>query len=328
MWRNKLKYVIVLIYLNYICDCAVMHSHSSNINRERTDDGAYSPRDRGHIYDSEEHDSEFDHEAILGSAKEAEEFDHLTPAESKRRLRILLTKMDLDGDNKISRQELRAWILRSFRMLTKEEADERLQDVDTNNDGRVTWEEYVADTYGLGEDADQNDIEAENEELIADDRLMWEAADTNHDNILEDEEWIAFSHPEEHPVMMPVILNQTLRERDTDKDGAISFQEYIADRGQSQNKEWLYVEKDRFDRELDLNKDGKLTGNEILAWMVPSNEDIADEEVQHLFVSTDDDHDNMLSFDEILEHHDLFVGSEVTDYGDHLHNIHHFQDEL
>lgn len=47
-----------------------------------------------------------------------------------------------------------------------------------------------------------------------------------------------------------------------------------------------------------------------------------------MFASTDDDHDNALSVDEVLLHHDVFVGSEATDYGDHLHNIHVFQDEL
>jgi hypothetical protein len=56
--------------------------------------------------------------------------------------------------------------------------------------------------------------------------------------------------------------------------------------------------------------------------------EIAEEEVQHLFASSDDDHDELLSFDEVLEHHDTFVGSEATDYGDHLHNIQHFEDEL
>lgn len=51
-------------------------------------------------------------------------------------------------------------------------------------------------------------------------------------------------------------------------------------------------------------------------------------EVDHLFAASDDDHDNRLSFDEILEHHDVFVGSEATDYGDYLHDIERFADEL
>lgn len=56
--------------------------------------------------------------------------------------------------------------------------------------------------------------------------------------------------------------------------------------------------------------------------------DIASDEVDHLFATADDDHDNRLSIDEVLEHHEAFVGSEATDYGDHLQEIERFQDEL
>lgn len=56
--------------------------------------------------------------------------------------------------------------------------------------------------------------------------------------------------------------------------------------------------------------------------------DVAGDEVDHLFVSADNDHDDRLSYDEIVDNHDIFVGSEATDYGDHLHNIERFNDEL
>lgn len=90
-----------------------------------------------------EHDNSFDHEAILGSKKEAEEFDDLTPEEAKRRLKViyclgstlglnsdfldvdiveltfsfqvLLGKMDRNLDHQVDRKELYAWILRSFK---------------------------------------------------------------------------------------------------------------------------------------------------------------------------------------------------------------------
>lgn len=101
---------------------------------------------------------------------------------------------------------------------------------------------------------------------------MWKAADINGDDVLDASEWTAFSHPEEHPAMLPHILEQTLRDKDTDNDGAISFQEFIGDRGEHHDKEWLQVEKNKFDHDLDKNGDGKLEGNEILSWVVPSNE--------------------------------------------------------
>ena len=90
---------------------------------EREADGAYSPRDKHHGH-GEEHDSgmrlfflflrwwisntshpltAFDHEAIIGSKKEAEQFDDLSPEEAKKRLRILLTKMDRDNDEAVDK---------------------------------------------------------------------------------------------------------------------------------------------------------------------------------------------------------------------------------
>lgn len=51
----------------------------------------------------------------IGSAKEAEEFDNLSPEEAKTRLRILVDKMDLNRDKIIERGELKAWIMRSFK---------------------------------------------------------------------------------------------------------------------------------------------------------------------------------------------------------------------
>lgn len=50
----------------------------------------------------------------IGSVKEAEEYDKLTPEEAKNRLAQLLPKMDLNGDKYIDRTELKKWILNSF----------------------------------------------------------------------------------------------------------------------------------------------------------------------------------------------------------------------
>lgn len=56
--------------------------------------------------------------------------------------------------------------------------------------------------------------------------------------------------------------------------------------------------------------------------------DVATDEVNHLFAAADVDQDDRLSYNEIVDNHDLFVGSEATDYGDHLQNIDKFRDEL
>ena len=181
------------------------------------------------------------------------------------------------------------------------------------------------------------------------------------DGRLDTKEYLAFTHPEEDPSMKPHVLRQVLDEKDADKDGELSFQEYIGLRGQDKDKEWLIEEKDRFDNELDKNGDNALSKEEIFAWIIPSNEDIAKDEVifsdlytlssrryclssllsaliiltrdlcfqvDHLFAGADEDMNEFLTFEEVIKHHELFVGSEATDYGEHLTKLHKFEDEL
>jgi len=314
--------IILCLTITQQANVHSVHTH------ERETDGAFSPRDHSH-YEGEEHNVEFDHEAILGSTKDAEEFDHLPPEEAKKRLAILLLKMDLNGNNVITTTELKQWILRSFKSLSEEESRDKLGEVDVNKDDEVTWEEYLMETYGLDNDIG-SDIFADKEhteerKLLKNDKELFEAADTNKDGKLNAEEFLSFTHPEEVPHMLETILKQTLEEKDLNKDGFIDFQEYI---GERETDVELEQQREMFDSEYDINGDGRLDGQEFKRWVAPSNEEIADEEVAHLFSASDDDHDGFLSFAEILEHHDVFVGSEATDYGDHLNNIHRFDDEL
>ena len=72
------------------------------------------------------------------------------------------------------------------------------------------------------------------------------------------------------------------------------FQEYVGDRGKDQDKDWIVTEKDRFDRELDKNGDGSLGRAEMIEWLIPSQDSIADDEVKHLFAAADDDDDDVL----------------------------------
>lgn len=327
---KKFKYLVLIYCLNFIdvsqifCDAASahIHHHRESFEKERTEDGAFNPRSNNH-YVNGEHHQEFDHEAILGSVKAAEEFDKLPKEESKRRLEILLTKMDRNKDRYIERNELKSWILRSFSMLSAEESQDRFEDADSNEDGKISWDEILQDTYG----SDSEDL-AIDDKLVNDDKMTFEAADSNGDGYLTAEEFKAYTHPEETPKMFPLLLKQAIADKDTNNDGYIDFQEFLGNRAKGEDKEWLLVEKEKFDHEHDKDQDGRLDDGEILSWLVPSNDDIATDEVDHLFAAADDDHDNRLSYEEILDHHDTFVGSEATDYGDHLQDIHRFEDEL
>ncbi|KAL0894389.1 hypothetical protein ABMA27_013011 [Loxostege sticticalis] len=320
---------LILLSHNVLLHCAsaAVHSHSLDNNLERETDGSYRARDFDH-YNDAGHNSEFDHEAILGSVKEAEEYDRLTPEESKQRLSLLLPKMDLNGDQNIDRLELKKWILNSFVKLSQEEAVERMSEVDDNRDGVVSWAEYLQDAFGVDTEEEVGPEDTgDSGMLLREEKEMFKAADINGDGALDVVEFEVFTNPEEHTLMHPYLVNQTLREKDKNRDGRIDFNEYVGERGSQEDKAWLVAERDKFDHELDSNGDGVLDMPEIEKWVIPDNEEIAEEEVDHLFASADDDHDDLLSFAEVLAHHAVFVGSEATDYGGDLLGE-HFDDEL
>lgn len=85
------------------------------------------------------------------------------------------------------------------------------------------------------------------------------------------------------------------------------------------------MEKDRFEKDYDKNKDGVLDRDEMRAWLIPDVMQTSVEEMEHLFTEADKNKDNRLSYDEITDEYRLFVGSEATNYGEHLDNM---RDEL
>jgi len=330
--QNSLFSAIVIVTLFYLFQTT--NAAATHGGREREADGAYSPRDKHHE-EGDKHNAKFDHEAILGSEKEVEEFEHLPPEVAKERLRKLAVKMDRNLDGKIDKKELQAWIIRSFRMLSQEESTERFDDNNEDNDDFVTWAEYKANEFEDLEDLEEGDTtdpsKLEDISMMEEDKVLFFAADVNGDGKLDRKEYVAFSHPEDHPhIMRTPVIQSVMKAKDVNKDGKLEFQEFIGDRGKDQDKDWLVSEKERFDTDLDENKDGILDENEVYAWLVPDNEEVAKEEADHLFAGADDDHDDFLSFDEIVAHHDTFTGSEATDFGEHLtsHQMERFDDEL
>lgn len=59
--------------------------------------------------------------------------------------------------------------------------------------------------------------------------------------LVHEKEFLAFTHPEEAPHMLDIILKQTLEEKDINKDGSIDFQEYIGDRGSCFSIAFMHV---------------------------------------------------------------------------------------
>lgn len=275
-----------------------------------------------HVDKDGEHNEHYDHEAILGSKKLEEEFDELSPEEAKRRLSILVKQMDTDKNGIITEEELKKWIGSSFQKLDEEDSLEQLKEHDGDNDGKVSWKEYISKQYGYNpedledfKNRDEEDLEDFNKVkgMIEQDHLKFKAADADKDGSLNAKEYCAFEFPYDFEYMHEVELNRAMHDYDKNKDGLISLQEFLGEEGGG-DAEWEETEKERFN-EYDKNHDGKLDRTDIKPWILPDNVELAKEEADHLISRADDNKDGQLSEQEIVDHHDDFVGSQATNYG-------------
>ncbi|XP_053128237.1 reticulocalbin-2 isoform X2 [Hemicordylus capensis] len=251
-------------------------------------------------YDSEgAHLPDYDREALLGGQEEVEEFAKLDPDEQLRRLKSIFKRIDIDADGFLTEDELSLWIQQSFKHYVVEDAKQQFGEYDKDGDGHVSWEEYNIQMY---------------------DRII----DFEEDTTLED--------TEEESFRQEFVIQEALEEHDKNGDGFVSLKEFLGDYRRdptaSDDPEWILVEKDRFANDYDKDKDGKLNPKELLSWVVPNNEGIAQEEAVHLIKEMDVDGNKKLSVAEVLENQDLFLNSEATDYGRQLHDASFYHEEL
>ncbi|XP_011434992.2 calumenin isoform X2 [Magallana gigas] len=267
-----------------------------------------------------EHNPDYDHEAFLGK-DEAKTFDQLTPDESKDRLGIIVGKIDKDGDGQVTEQELKDWIQYVQKRYIVTDTDRMWKDHSIEGD-KLSWSAYKQRTYGSDDDPNEEDSSTFSyKDMIQRDERRWKTADKDNDGFLTKEEFADFLHPEEAEHMRDIVVKETMEDIDKDKDGFISLEEYIGDMWPDKNEEepeWVKTERETFKTVRDKNGDGKMDLEEVKNWIMPPDYDHSEAETRHLIHESDSDKDGKLSRDEILEHYDLFVGSQATDFGEAL----------
>lgn len=273
------------------------------------------------------HNPEFDHLAILGSKRAEEEFDELEPEESKARLAKLIPKMDLNKDGKLCLPELQSWVFNSYKSLDNEEAKDEFKSADADENGKITWDEYLKKVYSYTtKDFDEMKKRSAEEmkaieRMIDEDKEKFQVADLDKDGALTIQEFPAFVHPHDYEYMHELEIKHALKDHDKNKDGKIDLSEYRTESAGHDDKTERLAEEAKFN-DYDLDKNGLLDAKEMKAWILPNTMQNAKEEAEHLINEADLDHDQLLTEKEILDSYDTFVGSQATDYGRHLHLIH------
>ncbi|KAM6033130.1 reticulocalbin-3-like [Chlamydotis macqueenii] len=187
------------------------------------------PRDPGGATHDHRDGFAYDHAAFLG-AEGAREFEQLPPAESQRRLGLLVELIDGDSDGGVTAAELGAWMQRRRRGAREESVRGGRRRYDRDGDGRVAWAEYRALAYGDAEE-DFGDTQHPDtyRRLLARDERRFRAADADGDGTADAEELAAFLHPEDFEHMRELVVTETLEDMDKDGDGFIQEDEYIAE---------------------------------------------------------------------------------------------------
>lgn len=278
-------------------------------------------------FQNDEHNSQYDHDAFLGE-DQAKTFDQLAPEESRRRLGLIVDRIDADKDNFVNLAELKNWIQFTQRRYIDDDVERQWRQHNPDNDEHINWETYRKAVYGFMDDMDPKDIEKEDDNfsyksMLVRDRRRWSVADHDGDNNLTKVEFSEFLHPEESPRMRDIVVTETLEDIDKNNDGKVSVDEYIGDmyRGTEDGEEepeWVKNERETFSNYRDKNNDGFMDSQEVKDWIIPSDFDHAEAEARHLIYEGDSDADEKLTKDEILDKYDLFVGSQATDFGEAL----------
>ncbi|ESO97522.1 hypothetical protein LOTGIDRAFT_103470 [Lottia gigantea] len=287
-------------------------------NKKRVKDKQLSGED--HI-ENGEHNADYDHEAFLGK-EERQTFDQLSPEESRERLGLIIDKIDKNKDGFVSEDELKDWIQYVQKRYISTDTDRMWKDYDTTEDNKITWDAYMKRTYGYSEGRCHDEV-LEYKDMISRDKRRWERADTDKDNQLNKEEFSNFLHPEDAEHMREIVVLETLEDIDKDKDGFINEDEYIGDmlpdhKIGDPEPDWVASERKQFHDFRDKNKDGKMDPKEVMDWIIPADYDHSAAESKHLIYESDVDKDNRLTKQEILDKHDMFVGSQATDFGEAL----------
>lgn len=223
---------------------------------------------------------------------------------------------------------MKKWIQYTQRRYIDEDVGRLWKAHNPENNASIPWEVYYNSVYGFMDSLDQSEIDHEEngisyKSMLARDRRRWGVADKDLDDALTREEFTAFIHPEDHPLMRDVVLIETIEDIDKDKDGKVSVEEYIGDmyrqsEPDEEEPEWVKNERESFTKHRDLDGDGYLDKEEVRNWVVPKDFDHAESEANHLIFEADQDGDGKLTSDEVLSKYDLFVGSQATDFGEAL----------
>lgn len=270
-------------------------------------------------------------------AKVAENLN-LNPEEQINLLTEIFRKSDTNADGELDLNELSVAVAKKI----KEHLTQALREnffmftsIDNNpKNGRITWEEYHVyflkqrgydDSFIKSHKENHRHMPREIKEAIMRDKAAWSQAARDDSNSLTIDEFLSFRHPESSHATILGIVEETLGRLDMDDDNELTAQEWsdpsmneVPDDMTSQ--EFQEERLHEFKTIIDANNSGKVDRRELLLYIDPRNIHHADKEAVMLLGAADEDHNGVLTLEEIMEKREIFIVSKLVDAAKSFHD--------
>uniref|UniRef100_A0A671RLH3 45 kDa calcium-binding protein n=1 Tax=Sinocyclocheilus anshuiensis TaxID=1608454 RepID=A0A671RLH3_9TELE len=313
---------------------------------------------------------DFHQEVFLG--KEMEEFEEDSePRRNRKKLIEIFTKVDINKDRSVSAKEMQRWIMEKTEEHFQEAVKENklsFRAVDPDGDGHVTWDEYRVKflaSKGFNEkevaekikNNEELKVDEETQEVLESLKDRWFQADNPPaDQLLNEEEFLSFLHPEHSRGMLRYMVKEIVRDlgnlqfmpkkcqhkftvilnykrtlyvsqTDQDGDGKLTLAEFISlpmgtvenQQAQDIDDDWVRERKKEFEEVIDSNHDMIVTMEELEEYMDPMNEYNALNEAKQMIAVADENQNHNLELEEILKYSEYFTGSKLMDYARNVH---------
>lgn len=284
---------------------------------------------------------DFHQEVFLG--KEMEEFEEDSePRKNRKKLIEIFSKVDFNKDRSVSAKEMQRWIMEKTEEHFQEAVKENklsFRAVDPDGDGHVTWDEYRVKflaSKGFNEkevaekikNNEELKVDEETQEVLESLKDRWFQADNPPaDQLLNEEEFLSFLHPEHSRGMLKYMVKEIIRDLDQDGDKELTLSEFISlpmgtvenQQAQDIDDDWVRERKKEFEEVIDSNHNGIVTMEELEEYMDPMNEYNALNEAKQMIAVADENQNHNLELEEILKYSEYFTGSKLMDYARNVH---------
>jgi len=246
-----------------------------------------------------------EHDELSGNAAFAEEDDGMDDELTQQQLQRMHARIDKDNNGKVSIQELQHFAADMRKIVAKSDSQGTLQDMDSNEDGKVSMAEWLGS-------AEQSGMTSDAKEAISLEEAKFKAADINSDGFLAADELPTLLFPALHQEVLTVTAKHAMSEWDKDGDSQLTPKEFWQGEMNEHFEEIQDADMEDF-KKLDTDANGFISIEELKSWV--SGHFHSEEALQLTFKTADKDKDGHVTAKEFWE-----AVEHLTD-GDSLHQL-------